>query len=85
MMHFHKIKNVNPMENYILKVIFEDDSTKYYDVSILFEKIKAFRIFLVDKELFKQVKVDIGGYGISWNDDIDLACDELWENGYIKK
>ncbi len=21
------------------------------------------------------------GYGISWNDEIDLSCDELWENG----
>ena len=24
-----------------------------------------------------------GEYGISWNDEIDLSCDELWENGYI--
>ena len=25
--------------------------------------------------------VDVGGYGIVWNDDVDLSCDELWENG----
>ena len=25
-------------------------------------------------------KVDVGGYGISWNDEIDLSCDELWDN-----
>ena len=31
--------------------------------------------------LFEQVAVDVGGYGVSWNDEIDLACDELWENG----
>lgn len=22
-----------------------------------------------------------GGYGIVWNDELDLSCDELWENG----
>jgi len=27
------------------------------------------------------VKVDAGGYGISWNDDIDLSEYELWTNG----
>ena len=31
--------------------------------------------------LFDQVKVDVGGYGISWNDDLDLSCEELWING----
>ena len=25
--------------------------------------------------------VNVGGYGIVWNDDLDLSCDELWENG----
>ena len=31
--------------------------------------------------LFEQVKVDAGGYGISRNDDIDLSCEELYQNG----
>jgi hypothetical protein len=30
---------------------------------------------------FKTVKVDSGGYGISWNDDADLSEYELWKNG----
>lgn len=30
---------------------------------------------------FFGVSADIGGYGIVWNDDLDLSCDELWENG----
>ena len=29
------------------------------------------------------MQVDAGGYGISWNDDLDLSCDELWENGTV--
>ena len=31
--------------------------------------------------LFRQAAVDVGGYGVSWNDDIDLDSSEIWENG----
>ena len=31
-------------------------------------------------EVFASVTVDVGGYGIVWNDELDLSCDELWEN-----
>ena len=34
-----------------------------------------------DSSLFESVSVDVGGYGIIWNDDLDLSCDELWDNG----
>ena len=34
---------------------------------------------------FFDVKVDQGGYGISWSDNIDLSCDELFFNGKIIK
>ena len=32
-------------------------------------------------EPFNSVIADRGGYGIVWNDDIDISCDELWSNG----
>lgn len=80
---FHKVIKVKPIENYIIEVIFENNVIKLYDVSILFEKWKAFKE-LKNNELFNQVKVDIGGYGISWNEELDLSCNELWDNGYTK-
>lgn len=79
---FHKVKKVSPLENYVLEVIFEDNKKKYYDVSKLFEKWTVFKSLTTIKGLFEQVKVDNGGYGISWNEEIDLSCDELWENSY---
>jgi hypothetical protein len=36
---------------------------------------------LKNDAFFKSVKVDSGGYGISWNDDADLSEYELWANG----
>ena len=32
-------------------------------------------------ELYYSASVDTGGYGVVWNDDIDIACDELFFNG----
>ena len=81
---FHKLKEVKPLEEYILKITFQDNTIKYYDVKKLFKKWTIFQKLTREDGLFGNVKVDIGGYGISWNDEIDLSCNELWENGYIK-
>ena len=78
---FHKVKNVSPLPEYRLSVQFSEGVTKIYDVKPLFKRLKPFRIFLNEPELFYEVRVDTGGYGIIWNESIDLSCDELYENG----
>lgn len=78
---FHKIKSVNPLPEYRLSILFSEGVTKIYDVKPLFDRLPAFRRFYDEPELFYEVVVDIGGCGIVWNDDIDLACDELFANG----
>lgn len=77
---FHKIKNVAAIPDYRLSVQFCEGVTKIYDVKPLFEQLPIF-IALKNEEKFFDVTVDVGGYGIIWNDDLDLSCDELWENG----
>jgi len=79
---FHKVKNVAALQNYILSVSFVEGVTKLYDVKPLFSKWEVFNN-LKKGNLFYDVVVDQGGYGISWNDDIDLSCDELFENGKL--
>ncbi len=77
---FHKIKSVNPLNDYKLSIIFAEGITKIYDVKPLFIKWPIFNE-LKNVKLFNEVSVDKGGYGIIWNDYIDLSCDELYENG----
>lgn len=77
---FHKIKDIAPLPEYKLSVQFSEGCTKIYDVKPLFEAIPAFKE-LENPEMFSDVRVDVGGHGIVWNDDLDLSCDELWENG----
>ena len=77
---FHKIKTVSPLPDYQLLVHFQDGTVKQYDMKPLlcespFDDLKTI------PGLFAQVVADPGGYGISWNDDIDLDGEELWANG----
>ena len=79
---FHKIKDVFPLQNYKLLVQFAVGVTKIYDVKPLFKWRKVFNT-LKQNELFYGVYVDTGGFGIAWNDDVDLSCEELWERGKV--
>ncbi len=81
---FHKIKNVAPLPDYKLSIQFSEGVTKIYDMNPLFEKLPVFAV-LKDSAEYTGVRVDVGGYGIVWNDDLDLSCDELWENGEATK
>ena len=76
---FHKIKNVTPLKDFKLNIQFAEGITKIYDMKKLIENNKIFAD-LKDINLFNSVEVDIGGYGVIWNDDIDISCDELFEN-----
>lgn len=78
---FHKVKNVSALPDFCLSVQFSEGVTKLYDIKPLFEKLLVFRYLKEHPEEFNGVSVDVGGYGIVWNDDLDLSCDELWEHG----
>ncbi len=78
---FHKVKSVSPLADYKLSVQFSEGVTKLYDVKPLFENIPAFSYLKDHPDEFACAAVDVGGYGIIWNDELDLSCDELWEHG----
>lgn len=80
-MEFHRLKSITPLHNFTLRAEFLDGSEKIYDVKPLMKKIPVFEMLGYVHGLFEQVRIDTGGYGIIWNDDIDLSCDELYENG----
>lgn len=77
---FHKVVAVHPLDDMRLLVWFAGGESKIYDVAPLIRAVPAFGA-LADSSLFAQVRVDAGGYGISWSDDIDLAGNELFDNG----
>lgn len=78
---FYRVQSVEPKDDFILSVLFTDGAKIEYDIKPLFKKWDVFNNLKSIKGLFQQVKVDAGGYGISWNDEIDLASEELRLNG----
>jgi hypothetical protein len=34
-------------------------------------------------EIFLYPQVDCGGYGVTWNDNLDVAAEEIWDNGEL--
>lgn len=81
---FYKVKSVEPLDDFILFVTFENGHKKYYDLKPLLNKNSNFKDLKRIHGLFNLVQVDNGGYGISWNENIDLSCNELWKNGIYK-
>ena len=78
---FHKIESVTPLSDYKLSIQFSEGVTKLYDMKPLFSKIPMFSYLEDNPAEFSCVSVDVGGYGIIWDDELDLSCDEIWENG----
>jgi hypothetical protein len=78
-MNAPKILSVQSLENRRLRVKFINGIEKIYDCTQLFS-LDAFQP-LADEAFFKTVKIDAGGYGVSWNDKVDLSEYELWVNG----
>ncbi len=77
---FHKIKQIKPLEDSVLMVDFENNERRIFDFQPLIQKNAIFKP-LSDSTFFNQVKVDTGGYGVVWSDEIDLFCDDLYYNG----
>ena len=77
----HKIVSVKPMENFVLLVGFQNGIEKTYNMRTLYPVFPQFEVFENDVDLFNQVQVDMGGYGVSWNDDLDLDANDIWEDG----
>ena len=75
-----KIANVVPLSNMRLLVFFENGVIKKFDVEPIIKDYPEFEA-LKDPALFQMVKVEPGGYGVFWNEDLDCSEGELWENG----
>lgn len=78
-MNVPKIESVVPLEKKRLLVTFVGGVQKIYDCRNILN-LERFQLLKQDA-FFKAVTVDPGGYGISWNDEMDLSEYELWHNG----
>lgn len=78
---FHKIASVSPVGDMMLEAVFQNGDIRRYDVSPLLARFPQFAALREVAGLFDSVHVEAGGYGISWNDDLDIESEDIWELG----
>ena len=78
---FHLIRSLSTKPNMVLVAQFDDGTIKEYDVSQLKIRHCEFKEFDTDSSLFAKVKIDTGGFGVVWNETLDLSANEIWANG----
>ena len=76
---YPRIISVEPQEHFKLRVVFTNGVAKLYDCARLWDD-EAFQP-LRNPAFFKNVRADAGGYGVVWNDQIDLSEAEIWDCG----
>ena len=76
---YPKIEQVEILPERHLLVTFQDGIVKVYDCKMLLDEEPFKR--LKDEFFFRRVKVDAGGYGVSWDEEVDLSEAELWLHG----
>jgi len=74
-----RVEAVKPIGGMQLLISFSNGVQKTYDCGQLMTR-PQFHL-LADPGFFRAVQVDVGGYGISWTDEIDVSEYELWTNG----
>ena len=76
---FHKAIDLEFKEGTTLELTFQDGKVKSYDMAMLFIKHPQLRA-LEDRELFLSGNL-MGGYGICWNDKLDIEAETIYEDG----
>ena len=75
---FKKIAAVQALENLQLMLWFVDGEVRLYDARASIASRPEFAV-LEDESTFRDVRLAAEGYGISWGDELDVGCQEMYE------
>ena len=77
------LKRIELKENLIIISEFNDGRITSYDLKNLIDEIPVYNDLLNDESLYNAGHLPPDGSGIIWNDDIDIAAEELYYNGIL--
>jgi hypothetical protein len=81
---FHRLQSVEPLHDLIIRARFENGETRLYDMDAVRRAHPQFDSLAEVHGLFQLVRVDPGGFGASWNDELDISCEEIYMGGYLE-
>ncbi len=77
---FHKAIELECKEGTVLEMTFQDGKVIRYDMCVLFDKYPQLQA-LKNRDLFRAAKLT--GYGIIWNDELDIETETIYEEGEV--
>ena len=80
---FIKAINVRFLEGTSLEMTFQDGKIVRYDMARMFSKFPQLEELKTNRALFESGRLDPGGYGVIWNDDLDFDAMSIYECGEV--
>lgn len=75
------VRDVMPLSGRRLLVFFRDGKSKLVNLTWYLENNRTYAPVLLRDDVFFNVSVQCGGYGIYWDDRHEMLYDELYKNG----
>lgn len=76
-----RVDDVIPLQNNCLLVFFRDNIVKKCNLTEFFNKTPRFAILAKQLEIFRNVKIQPGGYGVQWDENLSISNDLLYKIG----
>lgn len=76
-----RIEDIVLLENFCLLVFFRDGMVRKCDLKAYFEQTPAFGILLRKEEYFYQAQMQTGGYGVTWDVNMNISDSQLYRMG----
>ena len=76
-------KKVRFLQDVTIEVTFQDGKIITYDMSRLFKKYPQLEELRRDRQLFESGHLDPGGFGIVWNDELDIEAWGIYQDGEV--
>ena len=81
-MHYRAI-NIDFLADVTFKMTFQNGKIVKYDLSKLISKYPQFKRLREDRNLFMMGHLDSGGYGVIWDDELDLDATSVYLDGEV--
>ena len=75
--------SVRFLEDVTVECTFEDGKIIQYDMSRIFRKYPQLEELRRNRDLFLSGKLDIGGYAVVWNEDLDVDTWSIHDCGVV--
>lgn len=81
-MHIRAVA-VTFLKDVTLEVTYIDGKVIRYDMSLMFDKYPQLKELRRDRKLFESGHLDLTGFGIIWNDELDYDVTSIYDDGEV--